>query len=171
MEEHNGSPRSRRNFLRYGMVAGIAALLANAAAALGYFLWPRQVGAFGGTIVAGRLADFPRGTVSRIRDGRFYIAHVDEGLLALYWKCTHLGCTVPWQPDEDFQAPAQPLLHGVFHCPCHGTIFTRSGEVVTGPAPRPLDLMELHLEGDKVVVNTAIILQRSRWEPSQAIRA
>jgi cytochrome b6-f complex iron-sulfur subunit len=90
---------------------------------------------------------------------------VPEGLLALYWKCVHLGCTVPWKPDEEFQGNA-----GVFHCPCHGSIYLRTGQNVAGPAPRPLDLMEIELTGDKVVVNTGKITQRVQYVPEQTTK-
>ena len=172
---HEGEARcdyevSRRSFLRSAVAGSIGAWLASLGGAVGYFFWPQKAGAFGGKIVAGRVEDFPVGSMTAVRDGKFYIAHVPEGLLAIYWRCTHLGCTTPWAGDEEFQLPSGERLQGIFHCPCHGAIYTPTGQVVAGPAPRPLDLMELTIDGGKVVVDTGKITQRERWDPSQAVK-
>lgn len=147
---------SRRVFLRTLMwgSAGLFALLAGTASFA--MFWPRKVTGFGAEITAGSLADFPVGTVTRIREGNFYISHVESGIIALYWQCTHLGCTVPWVEEE-----------GRFHCPCHGSTFDRTGLNTGGPAPRPLDYMTVRLEGDTVIVDTGDIHTREQFSPDQ----
>lgn len=46
--------------------------------------------------------------------------------------CTHLGCVVAWNPAEHF-----------WYCPCHASSFSVEGEVLHGPASRPLEPAEL----------------------------
>lgn len=157
---------SRRDVLKWGLFGSLLAMLGGGAAAFLAYFWPRRVGTFGSTIeLPGTVEDYPVGTVERVREGKFYLSHVPEGLVALYWKCAHLGCTVPWKAEEVFQGET-----GVFHCPCHGSIYLRNGQNVAGPAPRPLDLMEVTLSGNKISVNTGKITQRVQWEPEQAIK-
>ncbi len=80
-------------------------------------------------------------------------------MLALYWKCVHLGCTVPWnQPSGEFQ------------CPCHGSIYDRRGVRLAGPAPRPLDIMRITTAGEGITVDTGEIIIRSEYDPSQATK-
>lgn len=57
-----------------------------------------------------------------------------KGYRALSATCTHLGCGVAWN-----EAQSQ------FQCPCHKGVFDRSGKVVSGPPPRPLDQFDVRL--------------------------
>jgi cytochrome b6-f complex iron-sulfur subunit len=50
-------------------------------------------------------------------------------LAAVNAKCTHQGCTVEWTDGAQ---------SGAFHCPCHRSDFSLSGEALSGPAKTPL---------------------------------
>ncbi|HEY6988194.1 MAG TPA: ubiquinol-cytochrome c reductase iron-sulfur subunit [Bryobacteraceae bacterium] len=58
--------------------------------------------------------------------------------------CTHLGCAYHWEPK------GRDAKDGVFACPCHGSAFSRSGEVLSGPATRPLDQYVTKIEGARL---------------------
>jgi Rieske Fe-S protein len=65
----------------------------------------------------------------------------DGSVLAFSSICPHLGCSVDYLPES----------RG-FNCPCHGSAFTSEGRVISGPSPRPLDLLEARIEGGRVLV-------------------
>ena len=126
---------SRRNFLKMGVGAlGALALLEVGGASL-MFMKPRTLeGEFGGLVEAGPVDSFPLGSVVEYPDGRFFLIRSAEGgFLAVYQRCTHLGCSVTWKADE-----------GRFFCPCHGSKFHEEGTNYSGPAPRPLQ--SFHIE-------------------------
>jgi cytochrome b6-f complex iron-sulfur subunit len=150
---------NRRGFLLWAWGVTLAGLAGQAGLGLLQFLRPRvTAGSFGSQVVAGDLEEFAPGTVSYVPRGRFYVSRLEDGsLLALWQRCTHLGCTVPWREDE-----------GLFHCPCHSSLFDRTGEVLGGPAPRPLDLFSVRLEEGDLIVETDRVITRQHFEPSQA---
>ena len=149
---------SRREFLRFTWAFSVLGLFGQASMALWRFFKPRiAAGAFGSQVNAGFLGEFEPGTVSHVQAGRYYISRLEDGgLLALWQRCTHLGCTVPW--DE---------TAGEFRCPCHSSVFNRVGEVISGPAPRPMDLFPITIEDNQIVVNTGEAIQRDKFDPSQ----
>lgn len=150
---------SRRNFTRNAVLGGSMLSLTLAGAGFVRLLWPNKTGAFGSALTVPASSIPPvDGDPFQFQLGKFYIVHNADGLLALYWKCPHLGCTVPWAPN--FQE---------FRCPCHGSIYNYDGVNTGGPAPRPLDLMAIAVQpsGD-IVVDTGAITTRHGYEPSQA---
>src|SRR5579859_2295133 len=66
--------------------------------------------------------------------------------VALYQKCVHLGCKVPFRDD----------CHS-FKCPCHGSHYNVDGEYLDGPAPRSLDRFDITFQGADLIVNTGKI--------------
>jgi len=111
-------------------------------------------------IVAGPLDSFAPGSVTAFPNGRFYLVRLDDGgLLALHRTCTHLGCTVPWIESERR-----------FVCPCHASAFDITGEVLSAPAPRPLDLFPVRVENGIIVVDVAAPIRREAFDPVQVRR-
>ncbi|MGG7607359.1 FAD-dependent oxidoreductase [Massilia sp. BKSP1R2A-1] len=74
-----------------------------------------------------------------VRDGLRKIAvyrDAQGGLHAVSAKCTHLGCAVHWNSAERS-----------WDCPCHASRFDIEGNVLHGPAPEPLEKVELQEGG------------------------
>jgi len=109
----------------------------------------------------GRVEDFPPGSVTPFNEGRFYLVRLaDGGFLALYRKCTHLGCAVPWDPAQ-----------GKFVCPCHASAFEMDGDLLNPPAPRPLDRFPVTIENGEIKVDTGQAIQRDHTGPNDAVYA
>jgi cytochrome b6-f complex iron-sulfur subunit len=147
---------SRRNFLGVALFSSLTVLFGQSIVALLNYLRPQSGGGFGGLVYAGKVEEFAVNSVNHILSGRCYIARLEDGMLAVWQKCTHLGCAVPY--DE---------AAGQFHCPCHGSVFNNVGEVTGGPAPRPLDTFPITIKGGEVWVDTGKPMERSSYDPSQ----
>jgi Rieske Fe-S protein len=61
-------------------------------------------------------------------------------VVAFSQKCTHLGCVVFYEPEEER-----------WHCPCHdGNFELRTGAVISGPPPRPLGRIEVEIRDGQI---------------------
>ena len=68
-------------------------------------------------------------------DPAILVRLTDTEVVAFSQKCTHLGCVVYFQPEHDR-----------WHCPCHeGNFDTRTGDVISGPPPRPLGRIDVEV--------------------------
>ncbi|MDQ6876766.1 MAG: ubiquinol-cytochrome c reductase iron-sulfur subunit [Candidatus Dormibacteraeota bacterium] len=104
---------------------------------------------------AGKPADFPIGSTTVFSDKRVVVNRDPDGIYAISMVCTHLGCTVRW-----FQTDV------MFRCPCHGSRYLRDGVRFFGPAPRPLDNVQIALAPDgTLVVDRGRIVPRTTRVP------
>ncbi|MGA6925659.1 MAG: Rieske (2Fe-2S) protein, partial [Desulfosarcina sp.] len=111
------------------------------------------------TIDAGPADQFEPNTVTAFPRGRFYLVCLaDGGFLALSRRCTHLGCTVPWDAEK-----------GQFACPCHASLFDIRGDVIHSPAPRALDLFAVSIENNRVKVTIGRPIRRSTFQNHQVV--
>jgi cytochrome b6-f complex iron-sulfur subunit len=173
--EHSGI--SRRAILRGTLWISLGSLFAAAAGVFTDFLWQRNVSGFGGVVTAGELKDFPAGSKTKIQAGKFWLVSLTEaeggpGYLALWQKCPHLGCTVPWEKNFKFKAPGtDEVAEGWFRCPCHLSTYSSAGVRVYGPAPRSMDRMAVRITADgRIEVDTREISKGSTDNATFAVR-
>jgi cytochrome b6-f complex iron-sulfur subunit len=164
---------TRRQFFNRSILAGSGLGLGAFGVAALAFLWPSAGGGFGGKIVVGSEADakdafdnkipfynaaaktyivaYPKEDIPKAKKVPAYtapiIAGMEKGYVALYQKCVHLGCRVPWCPSSQW-----------FECPCHGSKYNRVGEKQGGPAPRGLDRFVLEVSGGNIIVDTGSLV-------------
>jgi cytochrome b6-f complex iron-sulfur subunit len=160
---------SRRNVVIIGFWAGMGAMLVGIAATIINTLWPRNVQGFGGSIFVGTVDQIEPGQKFKNVEAKAWIVRLDaeqaqrnngqEGaILALYQKCPHLGCTVPFREDYSREDPRSGERYaGWFLCPCHGSTYSDAGVRVFGPAPRSMDTFEVTIDGGNITVNTGAI--------------
>ena len=107
------------------------------AAGLWRFLTPKQVKKQ--ALLRVPQADIPIGGALIYKQERIALIRQGEQVIALSLVCTHLGCTVTVTPEG-------------MVCPCHGSRFDRQGAVLSGPAERPLEQLQVEVSGDELVV-------------------
>ena len=165
-QDRRPSPVTRREFFRRSLLGSFGVFGAQFGVASLAFLWPNLQGAFGSVIDLGISADEIKAQIRGSRlpfyfgAGRFYLVEHDgdgaddvyeglvtDGLMALFQRCVHLGCRVPFCEQSQY-----------FECPCHGSKYNRAGEFWEGPAPRGLDRFAVSVEDGTVRVDTSKIV-------------
>ncbi len=154
---------ARRSFLNIiWVVLGSVALAEILAVAIA-FLRPRKrmnrEESADFVITAGAVDSFAPNSVTAFVRGKFYLARLEDGgFLALSRTCTHLGCAVPWVEKEM-----------KFACPCHGSAFDITGNVIDAPAPRPLDIYPIVIANKIIKVDTRKPIKRSTFQVEQVV--
>ncbi|MBI2502452.1 MAG: Rieske 2Fe-2S domain-containing protein [Candidatus Latescibacteria bacterium] len=130
---------------------GFAGVMGGMAGAVLAYLWPERGQAAGSDLVMG--AEGPltpqslgqgQGVVGRSQVGKVLVVHQGEEWIGLLATCTHLGCTVSWNPDSK-----------QVECPCHGARYGLRGEVLRGPARQSLGRVELAVDARGIHVVSA----------------
>ncbi len=134
---------TRREFARY-LVLGAGTM---AAANVGLAVWtqlrsinagePRAITGLDAVDVGGTfLFRYPGDD-----DPAILVRFTDTEVVAFSQKCTHLGCVVYYEHDEQR-----------WHCPCHeGNFEAHTGAVISGPPTRPLGRIDLEVRDDGVI--------------------
>lgn len=164
---------TRRQFLNRSITGFFVIGLSGFGAACIAFLWPQAGGGFGSAINVGNigelkaeiqsnngflykpegrmwLTEYPTSALEKARAvySAPELAGMEEGVVALYQKCPHLGCRVP-----------ECVTSQWFECPCHGSQYNQVGEKKGGPAPRGLDRFAMSVSGGALTVDTGTIIQ------------
>ncbi len=158
---------SRRDFFRGGMLVSLGIFTAQFGGASIAFLWPNLKGGFGSLIELPDTVESIKSQIQQSREpyyygqGRFYMITYGgtggdtlytgitaEGLMAIYQKCAHLGCRVPFCQQSQW-----------FECPCHGSKYNYAGEWELGPAPTGLHRFKVAVDGSAVTVDTSFIIE------------
>ena len=100
---------------------------------------------------AGLPSDYPVGSTTIFSDKRIALNRDLDGFYAISLICTHLGCTPRWFQNDN-----------MFRCPCHGSRYLRDGVRFYGPAPRPMDVVQVGVGPDgQLFVDRGKIVQRT----------
>jgi len=149
--EGKGETRTRRAFLAAAGAAGIGYAAALAYPIYRYLASPAEMAANTSAITEVTLKDaqkLPAGSALMFKFGSspaMLIHHQDGSWVAFSAVCTHLGCTVQFEPQMNR-----------IHCACHGGVYDpRTGANVSGPPPKPLKLFKVALNDAGVLVSRA----------------
>lgn len=146
----NGESKTRRAFL----ITAASAAGACYAGLLAYPVYrylasPSEMALSASAVTEVTLKDaqkLPPGSVLMFKFGSapaMLIHHTDNTWVALTAVCTHLGCTVQYEPQMDR-----------IHCACHGGVYNaHTGANVSGPPPKPLKLFKVAVSDTGVEVS------------------
>lgn len=151
---------SRRGFLSWMSIAWIffGAAMGGFMTMLLRFLFPNVLFEPPSSFKAGFPDQYSPGAVSIDWKGKYrvWIVRTDDRIFAILARCTHLGCTPNWLPNES-----------KFKCPCHGSGFRMSGINFEGPAPRPLERVKIGLAEDgQLLIDKSVTFryENGDWE-------
>ena len=145
---------SRRHFLELVGIGAIGVTAIGSMVLSAEYLSPNVVREPPARFRIGLPELYPPGSVTFQAEHKVFIVRAREGYFyALSAVCTHLGCIANWKQDA-----------GIVACPCHGSKFDRDGNVIAGPAPRPLPRFAMSLdEQGQLVVDKGVTVSEGTF--------
>ncbi|MFH0930713.1 MAG: Rieske 2Fe-2S domain-containing protein [Candidatus Zixiibacteriota bacterium] len=129
---------SRRKFFLWVGWGGLITSLVGSFLGTARFLFPKVLLEPPSSFKLGKPEDYGEGSITFSEEHNIFILHEKAGFKALSAVCTHVGCIVYWNQDQN-----------KFICPCHGSIFSRNGKVLRGAAIGPLKSFSIKLAKDR----------------------
>ena len=166
---------TRRMFFTRALAGSFFGFLGLVGLASFSFAWPRVKGGFGSDVDAGDVTEIRNqifqadGSITPVfwPEAKSWIVPIGDdalsgsqfseanvavgGLMALFQKCVHLGCRVPWCDASQG-----------FECPCHWSKYNVSGEYEAGPAPRNLDRFVVEDRDGRFIIKTGQVIESER---------
>jgi len=165
---------TRRQFFNRAISATFFAFLGMQGIYYLAFMWPKLSGGFGSDVDAGDIGEIQTAVFASdgsilplfVPEAKAYIVPAPsssvseqfagqsvatDNLMALFQRCVHLGCRVPWcGPSQGFE------------CPCHGSKYNSIGQYFAGPAPRNLDRFVVENQNSRLIIRTGQIVETPR---------
>lgn len=165
---------TRRQFFNRAISATFFAFLGMQGIYYLAFMWPKLSGGFGSDVDAGDVGEIQTAVFASdgsilpmfVPEAKAYIVPAPsssvseqfagqsvatDNLMALFQRCVHLGCRVPWcGPSQGFE------------CPCHGSKYNSIGQYFAGPAPRNLDRFVVENQNNRLIIRTGQIVETPR---------
>ncbi len=150
-EQDNESTPTRRAFMGVAAAAGLCYIGAMAYPIYRYLASPAEMAANQTAVSEVTLKDahkLPAASALMFKFGSspaMLIHGADGSWVAFSAVCTHLGCTVQFEPQMNR-----------IHCACHGGVYDpHTGKNVSGPPPQPLKAFKVNVAVDSVTVSRA----------------
>jgi len=139
-------PKSRRKILRFLMGGSLAGVWMSLVYPLvRYLIPPAEANVATNEALAGAVGELKPNSAKTFRFGTHpaLLIRLPNGeYQSMSAVCTHLGCTVQYQPGTQ-----------QVWCPCHNGRYDLNGRNIQGPPPRPLVTFDVKLRGEEIHVS------------------
>jgi len=140
---------SRRDFLSYILGGGVLALMAAGANSIFRYVTPPEgVETAVSSVVAAKVGELApnSGKIFAFGEKPAILINTSDGELKSFTAvCTHLNCTVQYDPQAKY-----------IWCACHNGRFDLNGRVISGPPPRPLEQYAVNIRGEDIIVSKIV---------------